>query len=1174
MNENSISLTGISPSDGDRSERENGTPKAHHLPVQSLSVTSVNAPARTPSPQISNASQTEPQDTIPPSLNTTTDSTSNPAIAAPTAVIGHIQPQSKHEGIRAWNTANDRLGSPGVDPKKAIPVSSENTVCLSEPSARSSEAELGSPRASTVHLPPRDVQETSLIEVDQDQANATRRDRREDEKHPPSGGAQMMTAAASTPSSTIGPCSTATPGVNGGSPDTSPGDEVISDAKFSPMDMMQASDVVDNLPRGEKLEHDNLARSQMELARLNALATDPSTPDAQLRLEEARSRLQPEKLVGRGTLAQDLTKESSTVQNPAIQTNHTLELVQNTIVDEDDEVIGVPTPDHEEGMGRPFSGHIVTSGKEDISNVVDWPLQDAEREGLGTVDSQSWKKLSSNHKFDTNIASSSCAQLDLGSSGLATVLEHDATASVVKTGPSVNPTTANLYEVNATAIPKRENSTMSANQISSERMITRVSSGALRHKSVSEILGEAARPNVAQLDRSVPGTGRSAELGKDDFSHEVSSHDLGIHVPLSLTSKVRLGERREREKERSKLSTVIFAKPPFSAKSNTSDLVRVNSHCLQDPSQADKDYLHILFMAQASSQPRTQPLSSLLISAHKTLTTSNHYVDFHEQQDCRILKRIYQLQYSNRWSLRQIERSTEPLRPTTHWDVLLGQMKWMRTDFREERKWKLAAAKNLADWCSEWVSSNAEVRVLLQVRRKPVTQLSQVEAGYKSVELLLKDDGHMERPDTQDPQPTPDLVPSGDVDSSSDGMDEDERHYSYHNTAPPAAIFSLGPEDVTFGLRKTPASDKVLSELPLYEPSRIVPNAELPTSLVSPDAVWKAPCVPISKFTFGKMISIPQEPPRKRSRFDYEAEEERTTANATGFIDESIALSNLSQRSSSYNLPPEQDEIALFKPDNKHTRDRIHAGHAFRPPSEYSMPSQSFFECRQSSQWTWNEDDELRRLVKEYSYNWSLIASCLSSSSLYSSGAERRTPWECFERWVGLEGLPADMSKTQYFRAYHARLEAAQRTLLAQQQAAQQQQGTNPGQPPVRRRTAQPVRVERRKNSKYLALIDAMRKLAKKRESAIQKQQHGTSSCQRKKQHPFASPAATIFPSAMNAQLIVFSGRNCGVQESQRDCSATTTRPYASRLQSSEVRSGMQDAGKGRDVPPASPRAT
>lgn len=156
------------------------------------------------------------------------------------------------------------------------------------------------------------------------------------------------------------------------------------------------------------------------------------------------------------------------------------------------------------------------------------------------------------------------------------------------------------------------------------------------------------------------------------------------------------------------------------------------------------------------------------------------------------------------------------------------------------------------------------------------------------------------------------------------------------------------------------------------------------------------------------------------------------------------------------------------------------------------MPMQGFFESRTASQWTYAEDDELRRLVKEYEFNWSLIASGLSSPSLFSSGAERRTPWECFERWVGLEGLPGEMGRHQYFKAWQARRSAAKQ-LHGEQLLAQQQQATagNNAQPPIRRRATESIRVERRRSSKHLALVHAMQKVAKKRETTIQKQQHG-----------------------------------------------------------------------------------
>ncbi len=181
--------------------------------------------------------------------------------------------------------------------------------------------------------------------------------------------------------------------------------------------------------------------------------------------------------------------------------------------------------------------------------------------------------------------------------------------------------------------------------------------------------------------------------------------------------------------------------------------------------------------------------------------------------------------------------------------------------------------------------------------------------------------------------------------------------------------------------------------------------------------------------------------------------------------------------------------MALFDAEMKPVKDRLHAGHQFRPPTEHPMPLQSFYESRAASQWTCAEDDQLKALVREHSYNWSLISGLLASKSMFSSGAERRTPWECFERWVSLEGLPSDMSKTQYFKTYQSRIDGAQRAIQEHNTKLQQQAGPNA--PNGRRRSStQSYRVDKRRNQKHMALIDAMRKLAKKRETTLQKQQY------------------------------------------------------------------------------------
>ncbi|KAL8789875.1 MAG: hypothetical protein Q9213_000945 [Squamulea squamosa] len=588
-----------------------------------------------------------------------------------------------------------------------------------------------------------------------------------------------------------------------------------------------------------------------------------------------------------------------------------------------------------------------------------------------------------------------------------------------------------------------------------ERMTTRVSSGALRHKPVSEILGEPRKPASPQADKAVHER-MSIDAHRDTGGVQSPRTSTSTATPDPAAFRLRLNELRSKDK--SKLSTVVFARKQPSQSLGHPDHLDLRDSEVPEATSNNQEYFLPLFSAQSATPPQSQLLNRLIGSASKTLTTANHYMDFHEQQDCRILTKIQHLQASNRWSFRQLERSVEPDRPLVHWDVVLSQMEWLRTDFREERKWKIAAADSMARWCAHWVVSSKQERVALQVkvRSPPPTSAAAPDVAQ-----------------------TPDLIHSAE-DDSSDAAEEELYNVDDFQGNAPAAIFSMTPDMFYFGLEKTPITEKLLQELPLYQPSAEVQQTVLRQSHLKADKGWKTALLPVSKFIEGKITSHEQGPPRKRSRYHYadlDGDDSLT----------SVAMPNL--HDSVLDVRPAQDDVALFNPENKHIRDRIHAGHAFRPPSEHPMPSQSFFESRQSSQWTQGEDDELRRLVREYAYNWSLVSSSLSMPSAYSAGMERRTPWECFERWIGLEGLPAEMAKTHYFRAYHGRLQAAQTTHEAQQQAIQQQQGSNTPHMPLRRRSTQPFLVERRKNTKHVHLVNAIRNLARKREATAKKQE-------------------------------------------------------------------------------------
>ena len=927
--------------------------------------------------------------------------------------------------------------SPGADPKKVMPIMAEDAAELPGPLVLGLGSHDVHHKAVTVHLPPKEVQERHLRDA---------RRAREQKEHlsinlPPRDGGRTA-EPLSSPGSTIDAHSATTPALHEASTDTSPDNE---SSRYEPDRMENKEDDVETpiefrkSPEevAQKEEHDRILKAQMDISSAEILKSSPTGAGNQLRMEDqavSSSEEQPQRdsspiVDSEDTMQGQESSDSLTKQASGI--------VQD-IVEDGEDVPGAPNEDVAMSGVDPVSPPKDPNGKQ--REVADSDAED-QTPVADAMDVDATVKDS----FDSN------ATVETRASTTPAVPEPN---EPVASGTDSKKSSATP----ATSTPRRMPSTPAAAPPTLERMTTRVQSGAIRQKSVSDILSEIDRPNTT------PGSERSGPKGAVE-SDSVNSHSPSRSTtPQSPGARMRSLVEKAKERERSKLSTVIFPKDKPRPSSTNNALVPSSGPQARD---TNGDYFMPLFLATASTDKRGVPsLDNLLQTAHKTITTSNAYIPINENQTAKVLRRIYNLQSSGKWSLRQPKRQVEPVRQTTHWDVLLQEAKWMRTDFREERKWKMTVAKNLAYACVEWVESGPEDRKLLQIKPTPSKPVGREAGSSKDTEMFNESN--------QEPlNRTPDLVASGEFDSL-DEFDE-EPHINLVETVAPTAIFTLQDDDVVFGLRRSPITDKLLDELPMYGAPLAVPS----TDSLDPDRFWKRRALPLSKYVEGRMELKSEGPPRKKSRFEYEEEDDD---------DDHVVFGE--QGSKRPILPPEQNDVALFNPEHKHTRDRIHAGHQFRPPSEYPMPLQSFFECRTASQWTWAEDDELKAHVREYSYNWSLISSMLTSRSLFSSGAERRTPWECFERWISLEGLPADMQKTHYFRAYNSRLEAANRNVTAQAaQAPQQVNGQGVVQPPRRRSTIS-FRVERRRQQKHLTLVDAMRKLAKKRETSVQKQQH------------------------------------------------------------------------------------
>jgi chromatin modification-related protein VID21 len=972
--------------------------------------------------------------------------------AESSAVLNDIVEETFEQATRSGATASDatvpakdlesdkictgvesRSNSPGVDPRKAMPISPEDAANLKEPLIQGLGSHDEHHKALTAHLPPQEVQEAHLREVRE--AERARR-QKEGRDHlsihlPPRDGARN-TEAMSSPGSTVDAQSATTPAMHDASTDTSPEndnsryDAAGADGKDedipTPPELRHSAEEV-----AETARHDRILQGQIEASRAQIMRESPREPDTETSDGTGIQEAEDTEMGGVVT-----NTEQCRPEDPAKDVNEAIDEVmddQQESLTTSQTAISIP-----EVPARPHSNATAE-------------IADSEAEATPPAEAMDVDSGTVKDSFESS----------------STAKELPAPAAVPEAvEPLTQPDIESSRDSTAPAVPTLQQ-TPSSPQVM-EGSTTRIRSGAIKRTHVSEIVGEAPKLNS------------TAASDRNSSSRSTTPQSPGARRSLLEKTK---------ENSRSKLSTVIF--PKQAPKGPSQDPARIQDGM---PPPTD-DYFIPLFLATSGTEKRGGPtLDNLLATAHKTITTANAYVPIHENQTAKILKRIYNLQVSNKWSLRQPKRSEEVVRPTTHWDVLLQEAKWMRTDFREERKWKTTVARNLAYACAEWVECDAEDRKLLQVKATPPPP--QPKDGLKDIDMG-------DNSSQAGAHPTPDLVAS--ADSPMDDLDEEPR-LNLLETVSPTAIFGLQDDDVIFGLRRSPTTDKLLNELPIYGAPLVVPKSDLPTSEIDPDRFWKRPALPLSKFVEGRLELKLDPPPRKRSRYEYGLEDDDEDHVVFG-----------EQRAKAPMLPPENSDVALFDPHHKHIRDRIHSSHQFRPPSEFQMPSQSFYENRSMSQWTWDEDNELKNLVREYSYNWGLISSMLTSKSLFSSGAERRTPWECFERWVQTEGMPADMGRTHYFRMYTNRIDQANRNVLAQQPPAPQQpHASGQVQPPPRRRPTSSIRVDRRRNQKHLTIVDAMRKLAKKRETNLQKQQHAAGMAAMRKANEAPHPVNRQMP--------------------------------------------------------------
>lgn len=242
-----------------------------------------------------------------------------------------------------------------------------------------------------------------------------------------------------------------------------------------------------------------------------------------------------------------------------------------------------------------------------------------------------------------------------------------------------------------------------------ERMVTRGVSGAIRHRSVDEILGTASDRSPTtpvarypQLDRSSPvatspvaSSGTSLATLMAPPTNDIFNAVIGGSTSLAMDTAFRHSSLKLHSTKKHPQMTTI----PAIMKRSDSRFGPYRYDSIDGTPTRPARHVD-LYAWQLKAQ--TQPVYKALQTATKVLTTKDWKVAREELKLMRAMQRIETLKAGNRWSFKQIKKHRGPARTKTHWDHLLEEMRWLQTDFKEERRWKVATAHQVSRWVMAW----------------------------------------------------------------------------------------------------------------------------------------------------------------------------------------------------------------------------------------------------------------------------------------------------------------------------------------------------------------------------------------------------------------------------------------------------------------------------------------
>ncbi|SCU85299.1 LAFA_0D14928g1_1 [Lachancea sp. 'fantastica'] len=453
-------------------------------------------------------------------------------------------------------------------------------------------------------------------------------------------------------------------------------------------------------------------------------------------------------------------------------------------------------------------------------------------------------------------------------------------------------------------------------------------------------------------------------------------------------------------------------------------------------------------LSELKFNSQTLPLVKLIPTAHKVLTSEIMTTALNECRIAVVSSRIEELRRQGLWSLRQPKKPLDPWEKAkdteSHHGHLLREAKWMHYDFYEHTKYKRAVCLTIAQgvmdfWnygrvcCVKTAPTKHLEPIKNETESEPeISPVAEPEQAHESSELesnSTQNDKTIPNDENTEVANTVDTIDIALLLKRPDPLDE-------------IKALKLPQTDEESYVRekktKSPFKLHVSTDEFNYIEKKVIDNLRLFSGVFDLDGESTAapvvPFEPISKATvllddnhFSKLV-------------------ERQ------IIDEEPSLVPFSKRR------------GMFYGNRR--------SHYLRPPI---APSLRYLKYRTPTIWLPQDDQELVRNINTYAYNWDLISAHMSSrpTTSYCSNIERRTPWQCFERFIQLN------EKFQFIDMKGPRAHNAQVWLIEAHKLQQQQ-----------KRRISPLGIGEEsiqrghKRLRWASMFEAMRKCIKKRENA------------------------------------------------------------------------------------------